>query len=220
MGSYTTVRGHRSGRRRAGVVLAVGLWVAGLLLAAPSAQAAPAEEVPTPTATLKFDGAAPPKSGGHLVRRITAQATLDCVNMTAEVRKYAVDHNYCTAGGDAGTNTTAVGNCGSSYIEIFDDTPGDLLGRVTYGFTSFQGTVVSRNLGILWAYTPSGIDTGGPITGLYPDVSLMFDVSYAGTAYAIEGARGSWAVELLGGVTLLWGGSCVILVPYAFALIT
>jgi len=220
MGRHMMVRVHRRGRRRAGAILAVGLWAAGLLLVAPSAQADTAAGVPTPTATLKFDSAAHPASGGHLVKRITAQATLDCVNMSAEVREYAVDHKYCSASGDVGTNTTVVGNCGSSYIDIFDDSPGDLLGRVSYGFTSFQGTVVSRNLGIYWSYTPSGINTGGPIFGLYTDSALMFDVSYAGTAYAVESAPGAWSVELLGGVTLVWGGQCVILVPFAFAVIT
>jgi hypothetical protein len=214
MGRNMMVRGHR----RAVAILAVGLWAAGLLLVAPTAQAEPTTSAPT--ATMKSGGAASSPTSGHLVRRVTAQATLDCVNMTAEVHKYAVEHKYCSANGEAGTDTTVVGNCGSSYIDIFDDFPGDLQGRVSYGFTSFQGTVVQRTLGIYWSYTPAGIGTGGPIFGLYTDSALMFDVSYAGTAYALESAPGAWSVQLLGGVTLLWGGKCVILIPYAFAVIT
>lgn len=219
MGIHMAVRGHRRGRRRAVAVLAIVLWAAGLLLVAPSAQAETAAGAPAPAATLKFDKVLHPTSN-HLVKRITTQATLNCTDMTPEVHQYAVDHKYCPASGDAGTNNTVVGNCGSSYIDIFDDFPGDYQGRVEYGFVSAMGTVVYRTLGISWSYTPDGIGTGGPIFGLYTDVSPMFDVSYAGRAYALENYPGGWAVELLGGVNLLWGGSCVILVPYAFAHIT
>jgi hypothetical protein len=130
------------------VVVAVAL---GLFFTAPPAQA----ETKTAPPTLSID--ATPNTSGKLVAHVKVEMKYDCAGMTGEALKTAIAQGNCPSGG-ATTNGTTVGNCGSSWVDVFGDFPLDGLGRVVWGMTSYQAPIFTRNL--ILNYTFDTIDQG------------------------------------------------------------
>jgi hypothetical protein len=219
MFGHTAGHGRRTGRRRAlAAVLAIGLG-AGLLLAAPSAQADTAKPTPSPTPSPTLTLDATPHISGASVRRITVEARLKCDGMSAEAHAYAVDHKYCGANGDAGTDNTKTGLCGTSWIDIFDDIPYDYYGRVEWGMNSFLGVMVYKNLYVNWTFSMANVPV--PFIGSLPDTGLIFTPNYVNSGTAVSYPWPSLATaQLVGTVTLIWGGECEILQPQAIAIVS
>ncbi|HEV8557123.1 MAG TPA: hypothetical protein VGR06_12090 [Actinophytocola sp.] len=132
---------------------------------------------------------------------VNGKMVLDCVHMTPETHKYAVENNYCTDG--ATPQNTVYGDCGYSFIYIY--ALGSLEAQVYYGFGSSLGAVVYRNLGVGWAST-SGLSGG------WNDSGVMASSTYATNRY-INPGYGTTYVALGGDVVLWWGGTCTLLGP-------
>ncbi|WP_431873202.1 hypothetical protein [Amycolatopsis sacchari] len=199
------VRIRGGGRRRLlGLLLAMGL---ALVFGAPVAQAAPAAAPPSLGPGFTSD------TSGAVVTRITAEMKFDCGGMSGAALDNAIKEKHCPAPGDAATNGTVVGNCGAAWIDIYDDVPGDGVARVVWGFTSYQGPVVYRNLVVSYNFTT--IDMG-IISGAMVDSGLMLSPYYQATTTATSPRPSGLGVLLSGGVTLLTGSGCVILSPRAF----
>jgi hypothetical protein len=131
--------------------------------------------------------------------------TLNCTTMTAQARAYALSHGYCpTSTGGATPNAVAYGNCGDSWIYIFDATGG--YADIDYGFDSSLGAVTYRNLAVQYW----GVDDSGG----WPDQAWMASSTYASARSGnYVGRYGeAWALEQ-GTVTLWWGGQCTLLSP-------
>lgn len=194
---------NQGGRRALAAILAAGV-VAGLLVGTPVAQAAPAAAPPT----LAVD--ASPDTSGKPVARITMDMAFDCEGMSGEVLANAVERDECPAPGEATTNGTTVGNCGASWIDIYDDVPGDKVGRVVWGMSSYQGTIVYRSLLIEYFFTTQD---QGIVTGALVDSGVMLSSTYQASATATSPLPSLLAVIMSGGVRLLTGSSCVIIPP-------
>jgi hypothetical protein len=135
--------------------------------------------------------------------------TLDCVNMTEQARAYAVHNNLCTPDGKAvesGVSTYGVvtGNCGSSWIWIYNSNGG--YARFVYGYHSTRGTVVAHVLRVSWYNWSTGGASG------WTDAAGRLSSTYEIQRTRFTGA-GYVATGLSGFVTLWWGGTCNILNP-------
>jgi hypothetical protein len=142
-------------------------------------------------------------------RVVPAQLTLDCVNMTAQARQYAVAHHYCPAAG-AGTAMPystgyASGDCGTSFISIVDEGGG--YARFSWGFSSSLGTVAYRGLGVNWLNERFG-NFGG-----WPDNKFMWSSGYSSTPRTVGTGEGNVFGDVTGYVVLWWGGTCDLLAP-------
>jgi hypothetical protein len=179
----------------------------GLLFAAPAAQA----ETATAPPTLKID--VTPQASSPSVTRITAEMKYDCAGMSGKALQDAIDQKHCPANSDATTDNTTVGNCGAAWIDVYDDYPGDGLGRVVWGMTSYQGPMIYRSLLIEFAFTT--IDQG-IVQGALADSGIMLSSYYQASATATSPKPSSLAVLMTGGVTLLSGSGCVIIPPRDF----
>jgi hypothetical protein len=189
------------------VVVAVAL---GLFFTAPAAQA----ETTTAPPTLSID--ATPNTSGKLVAHIKVEMKYDCAGMTGEALKTAIAQGNCPSGG-ATTNGTTVGNCGSSWVDVFDDFPLDGLGRVVWGMTSYQAPIFTRNL--ILNYTFDTIDQGYIFGSLY-DIGFVFAQSYQASATATSPLPSTLSILMGGQVTLIDGAVCYIIPPRAFARIS
>jgi hypothetical protein len=147
---------------------------------------------------------ATPSSEAVLVQ---APMTLDCTNLSASARRYAVAHGYCpsSASGTATPYDTVTGNCGSSWIYIY---PWGYAGEanVNYGFSSSKGTVVHRALYGYW-------DSTNGLSGSWTDIAWMASSRYSHTR-TINSGRGWMYATLSGFVTLWWEGQCYLLNPW------
>jgi hypothetical protein len=209
----STVRRQGRGRSRLlATALAIGL---GLVLATPAAQAEPTTAPPTLTPTL-IPGATP-NTSEKLVARITAEMKVDCAGMSGEALGNAIELKQCPAPGEAGTNNTTVGDCGASWIEVYDDVLNDGLGRVNYGMSSYLGTMVYRSLVISYAFTTQD---QGIVSGAFGDSGIMLSASYSADALATSPLPSILSVIMTGGVTLLTGTKCVIIPPRSIARIS
>src|SRR3954469_10050913 len=94
-------------------------------------------------AALAAPAHAAPTAGVTVIR---AGMTVDCTASTSARR-------YCT---DAGIDPDNIvtGNCGDSYIYIYDDGGG--VAAISYGFHSSKGWVVYRALQINWTNWSTG----------------------------------------------------------------
>lgn len=150
------------------------------------------------TSTDSSVGSSVPSGAVHAAMR------LDCTHMTAEAKAYADARGYCSASNTTiSPNGVVYGNCGDSWIYIFDVTLGDV--DIDYGFDSSLGTVVYRNLGIGFAGTAN--------SGGWPDNGWMFSSSYYSSRQNIYVGYGEAYASLGGTVTLVWGGQCDLLNP-------
>ena len=173
-----------------------------VVLAAMMAVAAAALSLLAGPAMASPSGAPPssPPAGA-----IHAQMVLNCDTMSAKAHGYAVSHGYCpTSTGSAAPNAVAYGNCGDSWIYIFDDTEGNA--EIDWGFDSSLGAVVYRSLSVGY----SGVDESGG----WPDAAWMSSSSYANARTGIwVGPYGEAYATVGGTVTLWWGGQCTLLEP-------
>jgi hypothetical protein len=132
---------------------------------------------------------------------VEAQMKLDCTDMSSKARAYADEHGLCD---DASVDDTQQGNCGLSWIYAWNAGGGNA--TVWWGFNSFLGPVVYRNLTVSW----SNWDTG--TSGFFPDKNYMFSHLYE-KEMDFQTKPGQVLVGLSGTVTLAWGGQCVLLIP-------
>lgn len=140
-------------------------------------------------------------AGGELLR---VDMRLDCVNMTEQARSYAVEHDLCTADGQVGTAGVVTGNCGSSWIWIYNANGGRA--RFVYGYASTQGTVIAHVLRVSWYNWATGGASG------WTDAAGRLSSSYETSRTTFTGA-GYVTTGLSGFVTLWWGGTCNLLNP-------
>jgi len=130
--------------------------------------------------------------------------TLDCVNMTARAKAYALAHHYCTVGRGATPNSTTYGDCGSSWLLMWNEGGG--YADFSHGFQSSLGNVVYRSLGINWTNWSTGGshsfgDSGWMNSSYYS--ADTWDYTLAGY---VTGSMSGW-------VQLIWGGQCTIVPP-------
>jgi len=153
---------------------------------------------------------------------VEVQALLDCSNMTADARAFADDGKLCddtrrltadeaaqvspgmAPGGTVAPLDVRWGNCGASHIYMWNRGGGRA--GTGWGFASILGTVVRRNLVVRWANWSRG--TGGS----FVDSNWMFSSVY-GNSRSFTTRSGSVSVWVTGNVRLVWGGTCVLLVP-------
>jgi hypothetical protein len=178
------------------VGLAAALVTTAMSLTGTAALAAPTVAPASQSAISSADAATP--------NAVDVPMTLDCVNMTAKARAYAVAHEYCPSEGGL-ANNTVYGNCGSSWIYIH---PWGYAGEadVSYGFSSSKGTVIHRALYGYWDST-NGLD------GSWSNIAYMASSRYS-TSRNINAGRGTMYATVDGVVTLWWGGQCYLLSPY------
>ena len=142
---------------------------------------------------------------------VMGQMVLDCENMSPSARAYATEHGLCSADGDVGTQDIRYGNCGYSYIYVWNNGKHGVA-DFGYGFGSDLGPVVWRSLRVNW----SNLDLGK--AGSFTDRSVMAGTTYAAIRSATTGV-GEVFAGLTGYVTLLWGGECTLLVSTDYGII-
>lgn len=154
--------------------------------------------------TVPTTSALASQPGPHSVPASAVAMTIDCVNMTVSVHEYAVAHNYCPATSGHQILGTTYGDCGSSWLLMWDY--GHNYADFSYGFQSSQGNVVRRNLGINW----TNWSTGG--SGSFGDNDWM-NSSYYNTTRTEYTYSGFVTGSMSGWVLLWWGGVCTIIPP-------
>lgn len=184
-------------RRRSAIQQVLVILVGILAVAALSpGQAVAAAKTPSP-------------AGEDRAQLVSGALVLDCVNMTQSARKYATENQLCTADGKAvakrsGALDEVTGNCGSSWIFIYNANRGNA--RFVYGYHSTQGTVIAHVLRVSWYnWATSGAngwtDAAGRLSATYDTSATRF----TGAGYVAAGSSGF--------VTLWWGGTCTLLNP-------
>jgi len=143
-------------------------------------------------------GAKPP------VDAIEAPMRVDCTTLEGAAADYAIKNQICPDPKHPQPNDTRWGNCGSSWIYVWNRGHGNAY--VWWGFASIQGTVVRRNLTASWFNYDR--NTGGR----FIDSNYMLSTLYSNDR-VFTTAAGSVLVWLSGNVRLVWGGTCVILYP-------
>jgi hypothetical protein len=138
--------------------------------------------------------------------------TLDCAGMSRRAKAYADAHGYCSSsGGGVTPYSTTVGNCGSSWLTIWNEGSG--YAEFSYGFQSTLGNVVYRSLGVNW----TNWSTGG--TAVISDSSWMNSSYY--NRSKIEWTRPGFVTgSMTGWVLLWWGGTCSIIPPSDYVTVT
>ena len=209
--------------RRVGVLLSLVLGLTVIGGAAPSASAQSIDPVEDPGTEI------PPEEVPKDAEVVEAEAVLDCTNMAVDVRAYADANKVCDdtrtlsaeeaamipadamPAGSPAPQDIRWGSCGISSIFMWSRGGG--YAGVIWGFISFQGNVVRRNLTVRWANWSR--ETGG----YYVDSNWMFDSVYvkARSFYTRSGSVSAW---MTGNVRLVWGGTCVILIPTSHAGVT
>jgi len=193
------------------------------LIEAPSPAAAVALEAPPPEeATLpdilreeaeKSEEEATGKSKEYMKE---VPMTLDCVNMTEQARDYALRNNLCTTDGhtpegDLSVKNKVDGDCGSSWIWVYNASRG--YARTVYGYHSTDGTVVAHVLRVSWYNWSTGGASG------WTDAAGELSSTYETSRTTFTGA-GFVTVGLSGFVALWWGGTCTINNPTDWVTVT
>lgn len=145
------------------------------------------------------DGSPSGPAGGKLIK---VKMTTDCTDMTPDVHKYAVEHNYCPSGSGAQGNDVVEGNCGDSWLWIWDDGNGWAMGYHT-GVDSAQGAVAEVSWNVAWYNWTRGT-SGGQGDSNWPWATDWEHQSYQNSG------RGYVTAGLSGQVFLAWGGTCYI----------
>jgi hypothetical protein len=154
-------------------------------------------------------GPSPPGATQTLVATVPMQ--LDCSRLSASAMQYATSHLYCMSSGANAPNNEVGGNCGYSYLYMYNAHRGDA--RFHYGFHSTDGTVIDRNLTISWANWTHGV------VGNFPDSIGMFNATYRNTVDKYT-KSGFVTGVLYGDVFLWWGGICTLNDPTSSAEVT
>jgi hypothetical protein len=141
--------------------------------------------------------------------RIEVPMELDCVNMTATAREYAVAHKLCAAGGGATPQDYRSGTCGYSYIWLYDANVPSYSGYAftRYGYGSYLGPVATHWLTVTWFNWSTG---GAP--GTWTDVHAN-GLTYYDSNKTFYTHTGWVTIHMTGSVILDWGGTCVLLSP-------
>jgi hypothetical protein len=135
------------------------------------------------------------------IKAVHAKMSLDCTHMSVAAHKYATGHGYCAAATTKITpNGVAYGDCGDSWIYIFDVGGGDA--DIDYGFDSSWGAAVVRNLSIGYA--------GWESSGGWSDSGWMSSSSYSSSREYIPVGPGDAYASMGGSIGLWWGGSCTL----------
>ncbi len=138
------------------------------------------------------------------VKAVHAKMGLDCTHMSAAAHKYATDHGYCTAANTkVAPNGVVYGDCGDSWIYIFDVGGGDA--DIDYGFDSNWGAAVYRNLSIGYA--------GSESADGWSDSDWMGSSSYSSSREYLPVGVGDAYASMGGSIGLWWGGTCTLYDP-------
>ena len=136
--------------------------------------------------------------------------TLDCVHLTSRARKYADAHGYCTSGVSPDYSVPANGNCGMTRIDMFQY----FIPSWAYFYlqaVSYLGPIASVSYNVQTVNS-----TTGNVNGIR---SFSFNVPpspYWSTFPGPVGTgKGRVTATFTGSVTLIWGGVCSVLNPYA-----
>jgi hypothetical protein len=186
------------------LILSLGVTAAVLLTLPAAALAA----TTTTGATARSSAAAV----GSVTVEVAPMA-LDCGSMSASAHSYAVAHGYCPAGSSSSVspNNTVGGNCGDSYLYMWNDRAG--YAAFHYGFYSTDGTVYYRDLVVSW------VNWTHLVNGNYTDATYMWNAGYD-TTKGLYTKTGYVSGALSGEVYLWWGGICSILHPTSSTTVT
>jgi hypothetical protein len=148
-------------------------------------------------------GPSPPTSGQAVIQTVPMQ--LECSRLSGSALQYAVSHRYCPASGaGAIPETTVNGNCGDSFLYMWNHGGGDA--TFWYGFHSTKGTVFYRDLHVSWANWTRGVH------GNFSDSTYMWNASFSHTTNRYT-KQGFVTGVAYGEVYLWWGGICSLLYP-------
>jgi hypothetical protein len=170
--------------------------------AATAASAAPAPNTPK--------APAPTAAGAATANKVNGTMTLNCTALDAAKRRYAVDHHYCPPVSDAekagsiGPQNVVYGNCGSSWLWIFNRN----LGTADFwvGADSSQGAIMEISWNVGWSNRRNG-SGGGFGDANWPWASHWENTSRRFTDWGVvDGA-------LTGTAILVWGATCDIALP-------
>jgi hypothetical protein len=155
-------------------------------------------------------GPAPPASAQAVVERVSMR--LDCSRLSGSAVQYAASHGYCPASGAAAVpETTVDGNCGDSFLYMWNHRGGEA--TFWYGFHSTKGTVLHRDLHVSW------VNWNQSVLGNFNDSIYMWDASYSQTTSKYT-KPGFVSGVLYGDVLLWWGGICTLLNPTSSTTVT
>jgi len=170
--------------RRWAVVLS--LATAFVMVTQAGAMASPGR-VTSPTPATSEATAPPAASPG--TTQVVGKLGVNCAELSASDRAFAVAHGVCPPAGQAHPAATNVqfGNCGWAAVGIADG--GGHTAVLEWGFGSSAGIVVYRSLAI--SYTGGG----------FPDSGLMFSSTYL-VATAVPVTPGFVTISMSGSVTL------------------
>jgi hypothetical protein len=199
------------------LVTGAALLTASFMIASLSFPSARADEADIDSSETSLTQTGPNGSSDIPEGAIEVEMKLDCTDMSTQARAYANEHRLCddasvlsedegllTENGTALPMDTQWGNCGSSWIYVFNNGGGNA--DVLWGFNSTLGTVVHRNLTVYWSNWHTGMN------GSFLDKHHMFSSFYQ-KSRVFHTKPGSVLVGLTGTVTLVWGGQCVLLIP-------
>jgi hypothetical protein len=161
-----------------------------------------------PGVSLAATSAAGSPAGPPAGKLVKVKMTTNCTDMSPDVHKYAVDHNYCPSSDGAEGNNVVTGNCGDSWLWIWDDGNSSAFGYHT-GVDSAQGSIAEVSWNLSWYNWTSGASGG---TG---DSNWPWSTDWERQSWLNSG-RGYITAGLSGQVILVWGGTCYIGNPTDF----
>lgn len=180
----------QQGRFGAALAAAAAVLVVTLVVPATSVSAATIDSTPTSQSSVTV---------------IQGTMTPECNNLSASTAAYIQDHGIQVCGynqsatqGGIHPDGYATGNCGSSYVFIYDNNGGTA--DVAYGFNSTIGNMVYRNLVITWS--------GDEASGSFPDAAFMNNFTYNSPLRLIIPGYGPAGAHLGGSATTFYGLTC------------
>lgn len=184
---------------------ALALGLAGVLGATSPSVAAAAPAVSVRAFDVSADSTATRPAGVPAnARLVKGSMTLDCASLTPSAKRYADAHHYCDGPGDIRPKDVREGDCGISYLWMWNNDGG--YAGMSFGVGSYLGDILhisSHVSWVNWRYGNSGtVDGSG-----FPWSSTYDRTTEAYTAAGF--VTGAYS----GSVTLIWGGSCTLLVP-------
>lgn len=181
------------------------LVVAGVLSTAfaPAANAAPT--VAPRAVSVSTDGAVVRPLGVPAnAKLVKASMSLDCAHLSSSAKKYADAHGYCPSTGTVQPYDSREGDCGVSYLYMWDNGGG--YAGVSFGVGSYMGEILHISSYVSWTNWSYGN------TGTVDGSGFPWSDSYDRNTETYT-AAGFVTGAYSGSITLIWGGSCTILIP-------
>jgi hypothetical protein len=174
------------------VVFADGASAAGARVGVQSAQANSATAIMRPagvpaTATI-----------------VSGTMSLNCASLTGTAKAYADAKGYCGKSTGVQPNDYREGDCGFSYLYMWDNGGG--YAGMSFGVGSSLGAILHISSHVSWANWTYGI------SGAVDGSGFVWSANYDRNTEAYT-AAGFVTGAYSGSVTLVWGGQCTILIP-------